>query len=461
MALEAGAKVWTHSIYPHEPFVVTLEYLTEILTSRDGTEQRRAWRSDPRKQVEFTCLLANDCFRDLKREIEANQRAAWAVPDISRKVLSTTTMGDSATQITVASVPDWLVQDESYILIDKDRVEVRSVAGIAGSVVTFNEVNSAVEWPIGTLIVPALPARLSKVIRGQRRRPYHIDLKIIFDVTPGLEYEYEPVAAAGTFDTIELFTTPPRKVQPVDIVSDSNLEITDYGVGVLEFNEPIEFITEVARYLYEPCDADAMSYIEGVFRRMKGRRGSFYMPTFAADFRPTGTDLAGTNSITVAGAKTATDFAGSDYFDAIAVQYADGTWQALSIIGLTVVGENSKFTLGSVLSQDVSAANIIRISWLKRRRFSSDRLIVSWKYGQPEVIVSVQDLENSEPPGGVAAVTSFTILRESVAAVAAVSSFTILRVAVVSLPAVSSYTLMSETEADAAAATSYTFLRPT
>lgn len=394
MALETNSQVWAYPVYPHADFTVELEYLTEIQRARDGTELRRAWRSRPRKSVRFTTLVGKDCYRETQRAIYAYARGPWTIPDVSRAIASTSTMTGVGTDIDVASIPSWAADGEAVLLRDAARVELRTIASTAGTTITFAEANSGGDWPIGTIITPALPGRMAEPLKMNWRRRNVADFGMAFDVTPGYELYSDPPATPASYQSHEIFTTAPSVVEPINAQLLHELEVLDFDIGVKTFTTPIDFVTQMQTFVYRPCSAAAAQLITDFFMRMRGRRGSFYMPTFTEDMRPTGVDASGQNQINVYGTDIASQLNTSTVFTNVAVQYADLSWQALNITGYGTSGSDTVLTFGSNLTQDVSAKNVRRISWLPRRRMASDRLSVSWRQGQPQTQLSVQTLED-------------------------------------------------------------------
>jgi len=396
VSLETNAILFDHPIYPYAPFTVALDYLTQIVRSENGFEQRRARRERPRKTLTLPVRAGGACYRSLLRELHINQRAPFAVPDLSRRIASISTMPAASTQITVASVPVWLAGSETVILIDKSRVETRTVSSIgSGGVITFNEVNST-EWPIGTKIAPALSCRFNQSAQARRSRNDFAELtSLTFDVVPMFERYDEPAAASSTFNSRELFITPPRDVQPVSVRHLGELETIDFGAGAVAFREPVDFNTLSDSFVYEGCSQSASAELVDLFVRNRGRRTSFYAPTFSYDLLPVGSSSGTT--LTVATADVAAKYGGSpaqNVFKNIAVQYADGTWQAIAVSSFAENGSNTDLTLGTALSSSVSPSTVRRISWLLRRRFASDRLQFDWFNDRATVTLPLQSLED-------------------------------------------------------------------
>lgn len=395
MALEAGSKLYEHAIDKFAPFSLEEEFETEVQRYRDGTEQRIAHRSEPRKRIRFDTRVKADCYRAVQRDIYAHQRDPWTVRDRSRAIFSVSQMAALGSTISVQTAPSWLADGETVILRDKARIETRVVDNVAAGVVTFTDANDATAWPIGTEISPALPGRMVSPVTGERRVGEEFSFNAQFAITPGLELARTTPAAPASFGGYELFTQAPRRVLPSQGNFVSDLEVVDWGRGRVAFNEPVDFPTEIAELDYGWRDADCIVEIQDLFYRSLGRRGAFYMPTFQKDFRPVGTSSGGNNTLTVAG-DFATEFGSSSVFKAVAIQFADGAWQAAAVSSLSPSGANTDISLGSNLDEDVSASSVRRISWLLLRRFASDRLSTDWRYGYGRTSIGVQSLEVPE-----------------------------------------------------------------
>lgn len=393
MPLEASARLWAPVVHRFSEISVDIEYLTEIMRSRDGSEQRRAWRDRPRKSIRFSCVAKDDCARTIERELLAHQGGPWAAPDPTREVLSANGMAGAGTQIDLPSAQVWAVVGEAVILRDGARVELRTISAVSGVTLTFSETNSATAWPTGTRIMPALPARLSGRLQAQRAQPGYIDLNVAFDVVPGLEVYPALPSAPTTFNGREAFVTIPRTIEGIEVGFETGLETIDFDAGRVAHYQPIDFNTRTMAATYTPCSAAAAKLIQDVFMRARGRRGEFYAPSWAEDFRQIGSENAGSTSLTIAG-DIDTDFGSSTILTAIAVQMSDNTILTRLITNMALSSGNTVLTVNSAWGQTISASTVKRIMWLPVCRFSSDRLTLSVRNEARRLRVGIQTLED-------------------------------------------------------------------
>lgn len=393
MALDPAARLWTASAFRFDEIETSLEYRTEILTSRDGTEQRRAWRDHPRRSISFQSRGKASAFRDLRRDLIAHQRGPWAVGNPTTRVFSTSGMANGANQITLASVPSWAAVGEKVVLRDDARFGLYTIDSIASLTLTFDEINTGVDWPVGTKVMEALPARLADTISMQSVSPDVGFASIDFDVTPGEAFYAEPGAAPDTFNGREAWLTKPREIVPVEAQHQSALEALDYGIGAVAYFEPVTYPTLLQRLNYSPSPGN-YSLFEDLFIRCRGRRTAFYMPTWRTDFAQVGSEASGSSSLTVEG--DFTDLDGDSVFTAIAVEFLDDTFVLRTVSSIAANGSDSDFTLGATWGRAVDATTVRRIMWCPQWRFASDTLTTVWRAEiYPRVTFNLQTVESA------------------------------------------------------------------
>src|SRR3546814_2155652 len=149
------------------PYTVRRSWRTETITSRAGREQRIARRSQPRKEVEFPVTVTRECRRAFGRWMTRAQRQAVLIHE--RPIYVTLAAGMAAAADSVdlgAAPPAWIADAAQLMLVHQDRLEARSVASVAGNIVTFVETGSDA-WPGGTRLHPALQCRLDAEISAE------------------------------------------------------------------------------------------------------------------------------------------------------------------------------------------------------------------------------------------------------------------------------------------------------
>lgn len=393
MALDPAARLWTAPAFRPEEIETGLEYRTEILLSRDGTEQRRAQRDRPRRSIAFQSRVSEECFRELRRDLISYQRGPWAVGNPTTRVLATSGMANGANQITLASVPAWAAVGEKVVLRDEARFGLYTIDSIASLTLTFDEINTGVAWPVGTKVMEALPARLADTISMQSVSPDVGFASIDFDVTPGEAFYAEPGSAPDTFNGREAWLCQPWRSDPISAQHQSALETLDYGIGAVAYFEPVTRPTLIQRLDYRPAPA-SYSLFEDLFIRSRGRRTAFYMPTWRTDFAQVGSETSGSSSLTVEG--DFTDLDGDAVFTAIAVEFLDDTFELRTVTSIAANGSDSDFTLGATWGRAVDATTVRRIMWCPQWRFASDKLTTVWRAEiYPRVTFNLQTVEST------------------------------------------------------------------
>lgn len=380
-----------------QPYSVTREYRTEIITSRSGREQRRAMRQTPRKRIEYLTGVKGDCLREFDREMVSAQREQRTIPERIRFV-PISGLGSGGTSVTIDPAPSWIVEDARLVLVNGADQSLRTVASVVGTTVTFDE-TEAVVWPAGTRLHPALDGYLDATIAAPLLSPRGVvDISVVFSVDPGSEPVEDEGTASTTLSGREVFLKRPNNWLPISLNRlQEGAQSVDYGFGRVTRFFPVGFSTRLWEGTYTGCDFDHADELRMFFARMKGRQGEFYMPTWQADLVPTAALTSAGTTITVSGTETDTTFSDNTVYKAIAVRKLDGTWITRTVTNIALSGGNSEITVGAAWGEDVALGNIDMVSWLPVWRFATDILTMEWpRITVAETRMSFQMLENLE-----------------------------------------------------------------
>lgn len=352
-------------------YIVRRVWQTEILTARDGTEQRRALATVPRLGVEFPLTLSGQCRRDFERFMVAGQREDVLLHDRSRSIELAAGMADDV--VDVGAVPAWLIEGSSAILVHRARVELRTVDDVTGTTVTFAESGAA--WPAGTRLFPALRARLAADIAARRSTvPGVLEVTLRADVLPGFEPAETAGVADATFDGREVWLHTPDRWLAVDIDFGQMRERVDAGFGMFADFHPVAWSAPVWQAQYTGCDAAAVAAIRAFVARMKAQRGEFFMPSFSADLVVALQAGIGTTTLTVEGDQS--DFDGDEIHQAIAARLEDGSWQFNRVTAQAPSGDDTVLTMAAAWGAAIPTG--ARVSWMPLRRLASDTLEEQW-----------------------------------------------------------------------------------
>lgn len=368
----ASARLWKYEPNWSEPYRVTRAFKTDIITSRNNTEQRRALRDVARMSVGYSTFVRNEGLTSAEHNLRAAQNAPAVMPDFSRYVASTGASSGGSSTVTVASPPAWIA--EGQIIVANDEAAV--VAGVSGSTITLDAPLSNA-WPSGSIIRPGLFGLLDGELRSSRIKPTAATLAMGLSVYPGAEPPEDEGTASDVFNGYEVFTAEPDWRGSPTLGFLWPVEQVDFGIGRTAQFRPVDRQQTIYEAEFNGLSISAAVAIEQVFLRAKGRRGAFYHSTCRPDMK-LAANATGT-SFTVQGSEIGTDFGTVDYSEvsqAIEIVQTNGTRVRRLITDISAGTGVSTITVNSAVS--LTTATTARISWMPLVRFASDELTTEW-----------------------------------------------------------------------------------
>ena len=361
------------AILPFEAIVPcneTLQWLTDVQISHNGTEHRERVRAEPRTSFRF---MYSEGINRLA-EATLNQYAAmnldWIVP-LWTECQFIGAIASASGVITIDTT-DLDYRDNSLALIYEspllwEVVEISTVA--AGSLtllaVTENDyVNAKV-----------LPARLGLIAGAINKvgTGYSAITTINYDVTDNLALT--PADTPEQFLGSDIYFDEPLKgandTYKKTITTDLNR--IDFELGLFDKLTPWLYnrVDIVTSHILQ--DKQEIRAFKRLLERRAGRQTSFWEPTFEADLVVTsvGTIVSNMN----------VDIIGQTDWPMIRTHIAildkDGTWYPrtiLSFIQITTV----TFELVLDVPLNIDAATIECVSYLGLKRFNTDRVELKW-----------------------------------------------------------------------------------
>lgn len=379
------------------PYRETYSYLTEIITSDAGREQRRAWRQAARRSVSYSALVQRDRFRALRRTL-AQQGETIAFPDeCQRRNIVAATSDGGLTADFGSGLPDWLVTGREVIFEDRSTRErlLRVVDSVSGTVVTFSAGSRA--WASGTRVMPALRGRMSQSLKTDAITNTVGTITVELDVEPGTEIEN--VALAGTtFNGIEVLRHRPNWSGKVQIEVQDPTQWTDNQMGVRAPYVAVPFGTEIIRTDHVARTPSELDALLGLFQRSRGRCGEFYLPSWTDDIALAADVAPGSNVFAVQGHDFFDAYDGDRVRRAFMVRLPSGDMHFFLITDMEKSTSGAPRTL---VTTEVASPVAIRtidaptISWMLVCRFASDDLTVEWETDRlATVVINAQSTEN-------------------------------------------------------------------
>lgn len=378
----SAARLWDYLPDWSSGFDVRRAFKTDIVTSRDNTEQRRAIRTDPRLSIEYRTMVADDDQRAANHFLRAWQNKPTIIPDFARWARTTASSSLGTSSLSIDPMPAWVAEDQNLVLCGSGGAEERVlVDSVAGTTITLADTLDAT-WPSGSVVRPTFFGLFDARIGSSMRHPGAAQIAVALSCYPG----GEPARAAGsawaTLNSREIFTLTPDYSGSPSVSALWPVEQVDFGQGRTAEFRPIDLAQGMVEADFRHLDVDTAEEVEQFFDRMKGRRGVFYLPTWRKDFVLAASAGSGTATMLAEGTDLATDFGSTDYSEveeALAVWLTDGTAIYRRITDISASGGNSQITVGSNWGVGLTVATVARISRMPLVRFASDEMTMSWR----------------------------------------------------------------------------------
>lgn len=379
------SKVWAFLPNWTNPVEVSYEFMTEIIPSRSGFEQRIANRTEPRMSISFTSLVNEVTFRHFIRQMASWQNKGTLMPDFSHGLALLEDANSGQNTLVFEETADWILPGRTVVLVrgnaSQSEFAVRKIDTVVGnSVALTSDIDQ--DWAAGSKVYPAYVGYLGTKITTSQFTNRTAAVNVTFDADPGEELWWSVPAGTVFHLGRELFLERPDWASSVAPEFEAALEIIDYGKGRKDFNIPRPFNMRIHKAQYIESSRERTDAIVDFFRRNKGAQGEFFMPTFAEDLKLKSVAPAGTFGLRFEGRETYQDYLDDVVYKDLIIFYANGSYEALHIDTITFIsdegGNDTMFGLTTPLANTADPALISQICWLPLWRFSTDGLTVQW-----------------------------------------------------------------------------------
>jgi hypothetical protein len=360
-------------IHPNwrEAVSVETEWMTEIITSRSGREQRRARRSLPRRKIAFLATVTDKEFRTLNRLLDTRQQDKLQFPDWSASYPLASGSLAGSTVLAVA-LPASVESGDALYLTGGELVTVSS----RDSTTATLSAPLALDHPSGRVVICS-PGHFANAVDSTRYSSRVAEVPIRVDFDPASHWEGYGVEG-GRFKGREVFPFRPNWANDIGISFESPHSFVDYGFGPTRNFSEIDFNTRVTRAVFLSRSRAEAEQIVQFFNRQRGQRGEFYMPSFGRELLPVSGILNASNTLLVEDNGIALDYSGSTVFQHIILTKSDGTSILRRVTGFGQSGVNTVLTVDAVWGESVAQDAIQSVQWLCVHRFASDALTVDW-----------------------------------------------------------------------------------
>ena len=376
---------------PHGGIVETLEWKTNILASRNGTEQRIKGRQAPRQFFAMMLHLDTDKKNAWYNSIlHSNQKSAWYVPVWSEYSEFT---GDIAKGDTVINVDtkyaDFRATSFAIIWKSDSEWEIVSVLSKNDSSLTldYSIINSYAD---SCLIMPVRRCYLTHPATKTRNTSPVSKVRLVFSVWDNEDVTgYSRSTLWGTLvnspafeDCVDILDTPAFMGRTHTENSSANVRILDYQTGVFQLQSKSDFNRLIQDHKFYNDTKQACWEFRQYLCAMGGRQKTSLVPTFRddlvqdSDVGPSDTKVNVENiAVDDAGVNSMRKYIGF-YFestDTLIVRAITGTARLSASI------EQVTFDRSLCRATTVEPGDC-QICFIDKCRLSSDKVVLRWEF---------------------------------------------------------------------------------
>lgn len=182
--LVAGSRLVLIPFEYEAPTKETLAFLTDIITSLDGQEQRIALRKQPRQVFEVTYLLTENDRQRMQALLMEWTNNLFGFPLWHEQTRTTAAVSAGATQyaITGGDDIDFRVGGLAVVFTDNNTFDVITISAKTDTLITASD-PSVNAYPAGTKLMPLRTARILGAVPGSRAINNLERFKVQFEVS--------------------------------------------------------------------------------------------------------------------------------------------------------------------------------------------------------------------------------------------------------------------------------------
>ena len=375
--------IWNSSPNWNEFVTEKLEWLTDVLSSQYGLEQRRQIRIGPRKEYEFSFLVDNRNRRVLENKIVGWGLRPYLVPCWEQVHESQEGYSAGTSTIILRTEARCFKSDGAVVLMNGQSFEIAKVGSVnTDSVVLDAELQR--DWPPGTRVYPALEMimegtpEVSRItdtgsVGSVRFRSVHsVDLENLFtDEYDLFEYYKEfPVLKKRPSESSDPQTGFPRDMLLLE--SGSGLDFID---DLADFSK----ITQTHRWMLQE-ERDIIEF-RALLYELRGKLKSLWVPTFRQDFLVVAPCGYGDSTLLVENSGFSGVAEGKEGRKHLRIETIGPNAEVFyrEIVGVDYVDEDTeRLHLDESIYGEFQPEEFLLISFMMNARLQTDRVEIAW-----------------------------------------------------------------------------------
>lgn len=369
---------------PEAPYIEILEFLTDVIKHKDGSEQRHSPRKRPRQLFEWQFILEDGPERSFLHNIIFEWQARmFGVPIWHEMTFTTSSLTSGVTQIPVQTTDysDFRVGDLVVIYQDNNVFDVQGVGALTSTLITTqNPIQNS--YPKGVKVMPVRTAVVDGRVTGGRFPSASATLKMRMRVTNN-DIDIGSTAGFNSFNGKVLFDGCNGVTGTLSESFDQEVITIDNLTGVTKLFTTLPNNRHTFGFTLFASGRQAMWEARQVLHSLRGKQISFYLPSFSEDLTVVEDLSSGGNTMDVTNV-------GMDRFvqekqprNVIRVVFKDGSTPLIrTVLASTLISNTvERLTMDSTWPSLIDKDDIKQVEYVQKLRFDTDRIQIQHQRG--------------------------------------------------------------------------------
>jgi len=376
IVLISGTRMELFAWRPQKEIVEKLQWVTNILKSKDGSLQRISVRYVPRQSYKISLIIESEKEQArMDAAVFSWLKRTWGLPVWPELEIHTATINANDTIITVDTTnADFRDNSLGIIWKSPTEAEVIQIETVAADSLTLS--NPVQNTYTGLKLI--MPCRQAVIQGNIIRKNYSAGLAmyelfflvkdnvLLTGYTPATTYKGLPVITQAT-------AVDPTQKKTVD----GDVSVTDYETGVFEQFSDSDFNIYLQSHLfYNDSKAEAWEFRK-FLHSLYGMQGVFYVITGKKDMELSQGFGASDTSFNIYNVGLADNMGVNDLRKDIAFVFPNGTQYYREVTGITKSGSEEIVTIDSNLGVSVEPGDCV-ISFLDKMCLAEDEAEFIW-----------------------------------------------------------------------------------
>lgn len=379
-------------VVPELPYRETLSFLTDIIRSDDGSEQRIALRKNPRQLFEWNVALDTGTFDQSRVNtlLFDWQGRVWGVPiwHEEAKLTADASLGSTVFTVDSTASADYRVGSLFLIYSDSQTFDVLEVASTTATTITSATASGSAHLA-NARVCPLRTGVMEANVASSRFRSLDQTLRVLFRIKDN-DANLADVSAYNSYNSkvlLDVCNVARSETVPESFIT--NLALIDNATGQV-FQDPIWSRGKRGSSITLSAHTKAEVWqVRQLMHALRGRQVSFYLPTYAKDLLPDNDLTSGSPDLDIVNVGFVQFAQNRQPKDRLWIRLVDGTTYTRQIVATATTSPTREtLTLDANWPSNISQGDIERISFLEEVRLDSDDVEVLHERGKRVVYFS-------------------------------------------------------------------------